>query len=306
MEPQQGAQEAAGTQAAACGTREGLVRERLYRVFCGLILAVVILPLFFLLLPIIVPVSEKLGIPFWLSGSVVYLGLLYYCCRSVMRKDKVSEPRRSARFQSLLIWLSAVMIVFSVCRFFFCWSGKFLYLFGVNTDYLLFPVLLILAVFCVVLRPFPRHEQGLVFGITGLAAGLLLCTQYSVGVVSYDYEGKHLPLGYVMPEKMQSRFFPPNASDFKIEGSSGFFAKSVSWSCRASEEDFESFRRENGYRFVQDRSDVNEDPEVQLSPAGSSWKKPYYFHRNIHRNGGGLQLRYSVGEQRLYGRYANR
>ena len=36
------------------------------------------------------------------------------------------------------------------------------------------------------------------------------------------------------------------------------------------------------------------------------WKRPYYFYNNRHANGGGLTLRYSVPERKLYGSYSNR
>ena len=71
--------------------------------------------------------------------------------------------------------------------------------------------------------------------------------------------------------------------------------------------DFEAFRQKTGYRFVLNRCDVNEDPSVgPFFYSDRDWKKPYYFHSNIHPNGGGLVLRYSVPEQKLYGRYSNR
>ena len=55
------------------------------------------------------------------------------------------------------------------------------------------------------------------------------------------------------------------------------------------------------------RTDINEDKEVgPLHHFNDDWQNPYYFYNNRHANGGGLTMRYSVPEQKLYGRYSNR
>ena len=74
-----------------------------------------------------------------------------------------------------------------------------------------------------------------------------------------------------------------------------------------SEKDFEKFRKKHGYNFVLNRTDINEDKEVgPLNYSDDTWQKPYYFYNNRHANGGGLTMRYSVPEKKLYGRYSNR
>ena len=208
-----------------------------------------------------------------------------------------------------MIWLAVIILAIDLMNGLFRrWP---VYLFGLN---LLYPavclfLLTLIAVPCIMFRPFKRHKLGLLFGIAGIVAGFLL---WGLGTLfddgDYRYRGERLPIGYPMPVTMRERFFPEGARDFKIEGESGFLYCHVKWSCTVSEKDFELFRRQNGYRVVLNRSDVNEDPAVDLSSeAGSGdWKKPYYFYRNIHPNGGGLTLRYSVPERKLYGRWANR
>ena len=110
-----------------------------------------------------------------------------------------------------------------------------------------------------------------------------------------------------MPHFMQERFFPDGAYNFEIEGKSVFLTNYVEWSCNVSEEDFEKFRKKRGYNFVLNRTDVNEDSNVgPLHYSDYDWQKPYYFYNNRHANGGGLTMRYSVPEKKLYGHYANR
>ena len=126
-------------------------------------------------------------------------------------------------------------------------------------------------------------------------------------VSNYDFTGDKLPIGYEMPSAMQERFFPDGAYNFEIKGQSMMFANSAEWSCNVSEKDFEKFRKKHGYNFVLNRTDINEDKEVgPLNYSDDTWQKPYYFYNNRHANGGGLTMRYSVPEQKLYGRYSNR
>jgi hypothetical protein len=157
-------------------------------------------------------------------------------------------------------------------------------------------------------RPFKRHEKGSSFGITGTVVGVLLFFISMIHEFSYyDFIGNKLPTGYDMPDSMQERFFPDGAYNFEIKGASGFLTNYAEWSCNVSEEDFEKFRKKRGYNFVLNRTDVNEDSNVgPLHLSDDEWLKPYYFYNNRHRNGGGLTMRYSVPEQKLYGHYSNR
>ena len=97
---------------------------------------------------------------------------------------------------------------------------------------------------------------------------------------------------------MQSRFFPDNAYNIEVRGKSVFVADSVEWNCNVSEKDFEKFRKKHSYNFVLNCTDINYSDD--------NWQKPYYFYNNRHANGGGLTMRYSVPEQKLYGQYSNR
>lgn len=159
-----------------------------------------------------------------------------------------------------------------------------------------------------VFRPFKKHEKGSSFGITGILVGVLLFfISMLYNVSNYDFSGDKLPIGYEMPSAMQERFFPDGAYNFEIKGKSMMFANSAEWSCNVSEKDFEKFRKKHGYNFVLNRTDVNEDKEVgPLCHFDGDWQKPYYFYNNRHANGGGLTMRYSVPEKKLYGHYCNR
>ena len=159
-----------------------------------------------------------------------------------------------------------------------------------------------------VFRPFKKHEKGNSFGITGIIVGVLLFFIFMLHNISnYDFSGDKLPIGYEMPSAMQERFFPDGAYNFEIKGKSMMFANSAEWSCNVSEKDFEKFRKKHGYNFVLNRTDVNEDKEIgPLSYSDDDWQKPFYFYNNSHANGGGLTMRYSVPEKKLYGRYSNR
>ncbi len=173
--------------------------------------------------------------------------------------------------------------------------------------YFVIPLLLMAAV-AIYFRPFKKHEKGSSFGITGILVGVLLFFISELHNVSdYDFTGNKLPISYEMPSAMQERFFPDGAYNFEIKGKSMMFANSAEWSCNVSEENFEKFRKKHGYNFVLNRTDVNEDKEVgPLSYSDDDWQKPFYFYNNRHANGGGLTMRYSVPEKKLYGHYANR
>ena len=146
------------------------------------------------------------------------------------------------------------------------------------------------------------------FAADGIIAGIIINLLFlAFNPVKYDYHGEKLPKNYKMPSSMQARFFPDGAYNWEIKGESAFFANFTEWSCNVSEKDFEKFRKKHGYNFVLNRTDVNEDKEVgPLYHFDDDWQKPYYFYNNRHANGGGLTMRYSVPEKKLYGRYSNR
>ena len=165
----------------------------------------------------------------------------------------------------------------------------------------------LVATLLTVFRPFPKHARGIGLGVAGILSGLLLSAACILFLPdNFAWKGRHLPAGYPMPVEAQRRFFTENASDFEIEGASGFLTFYVKWNCKVSEKDFESFRQKHGYRFVLNRTDVNEDAAVgPLWYDDENWPRPYLFHNNRHANGGGLTLRYSVPERKLYGCFSN-
>lgn len=271
--------------------------ERLYRIFTWVILAeaALVVTAFFMFLPL----------PAWL---LIWSGLIFCGWRTILRRDAVVEPRRVSRVQSALIWcavLPNLYLAFHLIAFRYAMLN---YCCGMRSAHPVMFLLALGAIMAVIFRPFSGHVKGLGLGIVGLLCMVLIsaCVFTVIGS-NFAWRGKHLPAAYVMPVEQQRRFFPENASDFEIEGGSGFLTFYANWSCKVSEKDFEAFRRKNGYRFVLDRTDVNEDPAVgpQAWHDDKDWERPYYFHNNRHANGGGLTLRYSVSERKLYGRYSN-
>ena len=244
----------------------------------------------------------------WIILPLIYAGLLFYSWKRKIKKDTLSEPPGFSRKQSALIWSGIVLILFSGLKLitFDCNVPK--YVCGINVDYCFFIPMFLIAAGMTVFRPFKKHEKGSSFGITGILVGVLLFfISMLYNVSNYDFSGDKLPIGYEMPSAMQERFFPDGAYNFEIKGKSMMFANSAEWSCNVSEKDFEKFRKKHGYNFVLNRTDVNEDKEVgPLSYSDDDWQKPFYFYNNRHANGGGLTMRYSVPEQKLYGRYSNR
>ncbi len=236
-----------------------------------------------------------------------YISLLYLGWKIRIRKDVVTEDVKTSRLYSFLLWTGFVLIVFTFLKISISCAGLN-YFCGIRIDYPLFALLLAAAVFAGMRKPFRNHVKEKNFAWEGILLGILFFGWfYCFGAHRYDYSGKHLPAGYEMPMSMQKRFFPDGASDFEIKGASAFFAHSAEWSCHVPEKDFEKFRRKNGYHFVQNRTDVNEDKNMEpLNRSDAGWRKPYYFYNNRHRNGGGLTMRYSVPEQKLYGHYSNR
>ena len=279
--------------------------EELYRIFTWLVLAAAIL----LVMPIFLIVVGLLALRPVLVPIVllaIYFFLIYYASRTTVRHDAPVEPRQISRGQSLMIWLAVVIVITTLLNGLFrIWP---VYLFGVN---LFYPAaaILPLGLLCAFYRPFLRHKSGILFGIIGLLASTLLFLGVdNLAPYNYAFTGESLPVGYPIPVKMREHFFPEGARDFQIKGECFFINNSAEWSCTVSEKDFERFRQTRGYHFVLNRTDVNEDKNMLplVYHDSDKWKKPYYFHNNRHANGGGLTLRYSVPERKLYGSWANR
>ena len=243
----------------------------------------------------------------WIILPLIYGGLLFYNWKRKIKKDTLSEPAGFSRKQSALIWSGIVLIIFSALKLISFCVGKSCYFLGINVKYYFIPLFLIPAA-AIYFRPFKKHEKGNSFGITGIIAGALLFFISMIHeVTDYAFTGNKLPIGYDMPSFMQERLFPAGAYNFEIKGGSGFLTNYAEWSCNVSKEDFEKFRKKHGYNFVLNRTDVNEDKNFgPLHYSDYGWPKPYYFYNNRHANGGGLTMRYSVPEQKLYGNYANR
>ena len=278
--------------------------EIVYRIFTWIISGTAWLLLMLVFAPFVVITLDCWS---WIILPLIYGGLLFYSWKRKIKKDTLSEPAGFSRKQSALIWSGIALIVFSALRLISFCVGKSGYFLGINVKYYFIPLFLIPAA-AIYFRPFKKHEKGDSFGITGIIAGALLFFISMLNNVSnYDFTGDKLPIGYEMPSAMQERFFPDGAYNFEIKGKSMMFAISAEWSCNVSEKDFEKFRKKHGYNFVLNRTDINEDKEVgPLNYSDDTWQKPYYFYNNRHANGGGLTMRYSVPEQKLYGRYSNR
>ena len=283
--------------------------EILYRIFTWIVVGAV------MLIPAgIVWVLSAHQLPPILHGTLgvaVYGALLWLGQRKFIAEDRPVEPRRKSRLQSLLLCVVALYLVYLVWSLvtFFC--GPLKYCLGINADYLLIPIFVLLAGAIILFRPFAKHKKGTSIVVTGVLVGLFWNVYCSIGSgKTFDHRGKRLPIGYEMPIVWQERFFPAGATDFEIEGKSLFFTEFVNWSCRVSEKKFEAFRAKHNYHFVLNRTDVNEDTEV--GPLGGSgegdadWPKPFLYYNNRHANGGGLTMRYSIPEKKLYGFYSNR
>ena len=278
--------------------------EIVYRIFTWIISGTAWLLLMLVFAPFVVITLDCWS---WIILPLIYGGLLFYNWKRKIKKDTLSEPAGFSRKQSALIWSGIALIVFSALRLISFCVGKSCYFLGINVKYYFIPLFLIPAA-AIYFRPFKKHEKGSSFGITGILIGVLLFfISMFYNVSNYDFTGDKLPIGYEMPSAMQERFFPDGAYNFEIKGKSMMFAISAEWSCNVSKEDFEKFRKKHGYNFVLNRTDVNEDKNSgPLHYSDYGWPKPYYFYNNRHDNGGGLTMRYSVPEQKLYGHYANR
>ena len=283
--------------------------EIVYRILTWIITGTAWLLLMLIFAPFIVLTLDFWS---WIILPLIYGGLLFYNWKRKIKKDTLSEPVGFSKKQSALIWSGIILIIFSVVRLIFFCVGKTSYFCGINMKYYFVIPLLLMAAVAIYFRPFKKHEKGSSFGITGILVGVLLFVLLFFiselhNVSDYDFTGNKLPISYEMPSAMQERFFPDGAYNFEIKGKSMMFANSAEWSCNVSEKDFEKFRKKHGYNFVLNRTDVNEDKEVgPLSYSDDDWQKPFYFYNNLHANGGGLTMRYSVPEKKLYGHYANR
>ena len=247
---------------------------------------------------------------YWLSFILLplfYIFLLYLGWKSRIRKDTIIEPVKKSRLQSVLIWIGFALIVWAFAEIGIS-RCKINYFLRFDIDYFLLILLLATAILIGFFLPFKKHVKGMNFAADGIIAGVIInLLVWAFNPVNYNYHGEKLPKNYKMPSSMQARFFPDGAYNWEIKGESMFFANFAEWSCNVSEKDFEIFSKKHGYNFVLNRTDVNEDKEVSPSwHFDDTWQKPYYFYNNRHANGGGLTMRYSVPEQKLYGRYSNR
>lgn len=278
----------------------------LYRIFTWVILAAAIL----LVMPVFLIVVGLLALGPVLAPIIllaIYFFLIYYAGRTTVLRDAPVEPRQTSRGQSLMIWLAVLIVITTLLNGLFrVWP---VYLFRVNIFYPATVILLTGGLLCAFYRPFLRHKSGKLFGIIGLLTSpLLFFAVDNLAPYNYAFTGESLPFGYPMPVPMRERFFPEGARDFKIEGTLFFINNHAEWSCTVSEKDFERFRQTQGYHFVLNRTDVNEDKNMfpLVYHDSDKWKRSYYFYNNRHANGGGLTLRYSVPERKLYGSYSNR
>ncbi|MBQ9337599.1 MAG: hypothetical protein IJS14_09940 [Lentisphaeria bacterium] len=272
---------------------------KLYRIFTWLILAAAIL----LVMPVflfVIGVLRPGPVLTWAVLLVIY-GLLIYSGRNTVLRDAPVEPQRHSRVQSLLVWLAVIILITTLMNCLFrIWP---VYWFGVNLFYPAAGLLLPVGLFCAFYRPFLRYKSGMRFGVLGLLASTVLFLGVNTAApFNYAFTGESLPVGYPMPVRMQECFFPEGARDFQITGGSFFIGYHAEWTCTVSEKDFERFRQARGYRFVLNRTDVNEDRNMgPWNYDDSRWPRPYYFHNDRHANGGGLTLRYSMPERKLYG-----
>lgn len=252
-------------------------------------------------------IPDKFKWIFFIILPLIYIFMLYLGWKRRIKKDTVSEPVQISRLQSSLILFGSVSIIFAllkICIFHF----GFNYFCGIKTPILLLALLLIGAFLTVIFKPFKKHANEISFVSNGIIAGIIInLIALAFAPNNDDYKGRNLPIFYEMPSAMQERFFPDGAYNFDIKSKNAFFATYAEWSCNVSEKDFEAFRKKHNYNFVLNRTDVNEDTDVgPLNVSDYGWQKPYYFYNNRHTNGGGLTMRYSVPEQKLYGRYSNR
>lgn len=254
--------------------------------------------------------SGALGLPDdarWPVAVLAFFGLLGALGAWVARKDALVEPSGVSRGQSALLWAAALLAVYPVGRLIGGEWPSLLYCGGVRTAYLLLPPLFAVAAGTAFFRPFARHVHGTRIGVFGILGGLLLNLVAASLGDNFAFHGERLPWGYVMDEEGRERFFPANATNYAIEGWAGFMNFHVAWSCRVDEAGFRAFARQNGYEF---RLITTDAEESALGPTGrfgdAKLAKPFYDHANAYDNGGGLFMRYSVPEQKLYGWFANR
>lgn len=238
----------------------------------------------------------------WILWLLVYALMLRGGWRKWIGKDKPAEPEKRSRLLSALIWIAVLHILYALWAFLAYKLAFLKYPFGINADYFLFPVFLLTAAGMTVFQPFRKHVKSRDIVLVGLAAGILWVWFFTMQFqpVNFDFRGDRLPRGYVMPAAMRERFFPEGASDFEIEGKHLLFSTYVNWNCRVSEEDFEAFCKKHNYDFT--LFEVGKEAPV----SHTAWLRPYLFYENRQANGGGMTLRYSLPEKKLYGTFSNR
>ena len=262
---------------------------------------------FLLLMPIFACVCQLLPQDLmWLTNIIlplIYCFLLFCGWKRRIKKDIIAEPEKISRRQSSFIWFGTALIAFPLLKICFLYCN-FNYFSGISTEYILLALLSAATVSAIIFLPFKKHVKGMDFASDGIIAGIVInLFVLAFAPVNYAYQGEKLPRHYKMSPQMQVWFFPKGAKHFEITGASAFFCNHVKWNCHVSEKDFETFRKKSGYDFVLINNDTSAIP---LQNTDKNWSKPYYFYNKRHANGGGLTMRYSVSEQKLYGNYSNR
>ena len=281
--------------------------ETVYRIFTWIIMGTssLLLTALFSMGRLFLPDGLK-----WILYIVLplfFILLMYSGWKRKIKKDTVVEPVQKSRLQTALTLIGIAQILFALLSvgIYHCRFNSFI---RINIELSLLALLLISIVLTVIFLPFKKHVKGTEFASSGLIAGIIInLIAGALTPVIYDFYGDKLPKYYELSTTAQQRFFPEGAYNFEIRGHLMTFSDFIEWSCNVSEKDFEAFRKKNGYNFVQNRTDVNENSEVgPQNYLDFGWQKPYYFYNNRYSNGGGLTLRYSVPEQKLYGQYSTR
>ena len=258
---------------------------------------IIVLPCAFLAVPAalaLLLVLEKLGVPASCEAAVFILVFLTLCAvffeigrRSLLRTDAVMEEKPRSRLQSAGLWLVPGFLLW---LFFFVLTWYYerdVFLLGL-------PAVLILAAAAGIVFPFRRHRNGEVFGCVGpIFAFLLFC----IGAMLLGRAGRDVTYTGDSPSEIprlsswqRENYFPAGASEIRVRGTTTGFG----WTCRLAEKDFLKYAEKGRFSFRKvERSD-------HIKFAG-----PYYEYNNRRPDGGGLTLRYSLSEKKLYGSYSD-
>ena len=272
--------------------------EKLYRILAAvawtaisLVVCAFILP--FLLIGLLAAM-EFFRAPEWLSVAQCILagrnaaGGIFLCGYFLLfRNDTPSARDETSRLQSCTLWLCAAFLtaILSLTGAWY-WESD-LFLFG----FCAIPAALTAGL----VFPFRKHAKGDFTGILGFGAAFLIffAGGLILGITPRDisYAGDHPENIPHLSDYQKKQFFPPNAKDIRLTGTT----MACKWTCNVSERDFEAYRKQCRY------------PLVQKGKAADSAKcaAPYYEYSHMKNNGGGLCLRYSIPEQKFYGSYSH-